>query len=330
VAAAAGVSMATASRVLGGSARTVAPEFERRVLAAAADLRYTSDLSARAMRRTSDSVALVADDLTTPSIGLVVAAMEREARTVDAFVTVASTRGTPERQYETVRTLCAFRPRALVLTSSRILAAAHGGRLLDELLAYEQRGGRVVIFGNTDMPFDSISVDDRGSARLMGAYLAEIGHRRVVILAGSRDRANVSSRTSGFMEGLLAGGADAQDVRIENCEVSRQGGLDAANRVLEQGLGDAQAVVAANDLIAIGALNALRANGISVPGRLSVTGFDDIPLAIDVTPRLTTITVPLAEVGAESIRLALAASPGGPTRQTVRGTLVVRDSTIPR
>ncbi|WP_203906746.1 LacI family DNA-binding transcriptional regulator [Rhizocola hellebori] len=331
VAAAAGVSVATASRVLGGSSRAVAPELERKVLAAAAALRYTSDVSARAMRRKSDAIALVADDLTTPSIGLVVAAMERQARTIGAFVSVSSTRGVPERQYETVRTLCALRPRALVLTSSRIQAKVLDGRLLDELLAYEQQGGRVVIFGDTDMPFDSISVDDRGSARLMGTYLASTGHRRAVILAGTRDRANVSARASGFVEGMLGGGVDAQDVRIVNCEVSRQGSYEATIRLLDEGIGDTDAIIAANDVIAIGALAACRAGGVDVPWDVSVTGFDDIQLAVDVTPRLTTIAVPLAEIGAESIRLALA-SPAGdsPVRETVQGTLIVRDSTVSR
>ena len=214
VAAAAGVSVATASRVLGGSSRAVAPEYAHKVLAAASALRYTADMSARAMRRRSDAVALVADDLTTPSIGIVVAAMERQARTVDAFVSVSSTRGTPERQLATVRTLCAFRPRALVLTSSRIEAGALGGRLLDELLRYERQGGRVVIFGDTDLPFDSISIDNRVSARVMGEHVAGTGHRRVVILAGARDRANVSARATGFVEGLAAGGVDEREPAV--------------------------------------------------------------------------------------------------------------------
>ncbi|WP_434740605.1 LacI family DNA-binding transcriptional regulator [Micromonospora sp. SH-82] len=380
MAAVAGVSVATASRVLGGSSRTVAPEYERRVLAAAAELRYTSDISARAMRRRSDSIALVADDLTTPTIGMVVAAMERQARAVESFVSVSSTGGTPQRQYETVRTLCALRPRALVLTSSRFEAGALGGRLLDELLAYEQQGGRVVVFGDTDMPFDSITVDDRGSARPVGVHLAQTGHRRVVILAGSRDKANVSARTSGFVEGLLSGGVDVQDVRVVNCEVSRRGGFEATARLIGEGLDGVDAFVAANDLLAVGALSACRAGGIDVPSRVSVTGFDDIQLAVDVTPRLTTVALPLAGIGAESIRLALAPRPGaevpgrlgaevlgvpgaevpgrlgaevpglsgaeasgcsevevpgrsgvdGPQRLTVRGSLVVRDSTTVR
>ncbi|MFI5913046.1 LacI family DNA-binding transcriptional regulator [Dactylosporangium sp. NPDC051541] len=328
VAAAAGVSVATASRVLGGSARTVAPRFASRVLEAAATLRYTADVSARAMRRKSDAIALIADDLTTPSIAQVVAAMERQARTVDAFVTVSATRGEAERQLETIRTLAGFRPRALVLTSSRIRPGALGGRLVDELEAYERDGGRVVIYGGIDMPFDSIRVDDRASARLMGAHLAATGHRRPIILAGTRDRAYAAERTSGYMEGLLGGGVDAQDVRIVNCEVGRRGGYAATARLLADdttgGLSGADALVAVNDDVAVGALAACRAAGVDVPGRLTLTGFDDIPLAADMTPRLTTIALPFADIGARSIRLALTArDPGrGPVRETVVGALV--------
>jgi LacI family transcriptional regulator len=285
------------------------------------------------MRGSSAAIALIADDLTTPSIALVVAAMERQAREIDAFVSVSSTWGSTRRQLETVRMVCAFRPRALVLTSSRIEAAALGGQLLDELLAYQRGGGRVVIFGSTDMPFDAIGVDDRGSARLMGAHLAETGHRRVVILAGTRGLANMSARAAGFTEGLLGGGVDARDVRIVHCQLSRQGGEDAVTRLVAGGWGGVDAVVAVNDVVAIGALAACRAAGVAVPERVSVTGFDDLPLAVDVTPRLTTIALPLAEIGARSIRLALSAGAGGGaggSREVVHGTLVVRDSTVAR
>lgn len=329
VAAAAGVSLSTASRVLGGSSRTVAPEYTERVLVAAAALRYTADASARAMRRRSDAIALVADDLTTASIGLVVAAMEREARAVDAFVTVASTAGTPDRQLETVRLMCAWRPRALVLTSSRINADVLDGRLLRELLAYQHDGGRVVIFGDTDMPFDAISVENRASAAVVGTYLAGTGHRRATIVAGAAERANVSARAAGFADGLVQAGLHPDDIPVVNCEVSRQGGFEAIGRLLADGPLRADALVCANDVIAIGAMSALRAAGIRVPLDVSVTGFDDIPLATDVTPRLTTVTVPLARIGRDAIRLALG-DPGEPRRTTVRGELVVRDSTRPR
>ncbi|MGW0822057.1 LacI family DNA-binding transcriptional regulator [Streptomyces sp. NPDC002845] len=326
VAVAAGVSVATASRVLGGSSRTVATEYEQRVRAAAAALRYTADASARAMRRANDSIAVVADDLTTPSMGMVAAAMERQARDAGAFVTVSPTHGTAERQLETVRLQRALRPRALILTSSRIDAGALGGRLLDELLGYERDGGRVVIVGDTDMPFDSISFDNHGSAKELATHVAESGHRHVTILAGVRGRGNVSARTAGFVAGLRDGGVEKRHIRISHCAVSRQGGFDAVRRLVAMGLEPPHAVLAANDTIAVGAMSAFRAAGVAVPADVSVTGFDDIELAIDVTPRLTTVSLPLAQAGAEAVRLALAVRAEA-AHLMMRGQVVVRDST---
>ncbi|MFI7633051.1 LacI family DNA-binding transcriptional regulator [Nonomuraea sp. NPDC049400] len=329
VAAAAGVSVSTASRVLGGSTRKVAPEHEARVLAAAAALRYTVDASARAMRRASDSIALIADDLTTPSIAMVVAAMERQARTAGAFVTVSSTMAASERQLETVRLLRALRPRALVLTSSRFMANAFDGRLLKELDSYEREGGRVVIVGETDMSFDSIGFDDYAAGCSAGAFVAETGHRRVTIFGGVRELRNLALRTAGFVAGLRVGGLAERDIRIVCCEVSRQGGFDAARRLAEDGMGGAEAVLAVNDMVAIGAMSAFRAAGVAVPGDVSVTGIDDIPLAGDVTPRLTTVALPLAQAGAEAIRFALQKAGTG-KRLTLEGRLVVRESTRTR
>jgi LacI family transcriptional regulator len=315
--------------VLGGSSRTVTPEYEERVLAAASALRYTADASARAMRRASDSITLIADDLTTQTIGIVLAAMERQARTAGAFVTVSSTGGSSQRQLDAVRQLRALRPRALVLTSSRIRANALRGRLRNELLAYEHEGGRVVIVGDTDMPFDSIGFDNRGAARVLGGYVAESGHRRPAILAGPRGQATVTARTAGFVEGLRAGGVDERYIRVVHCVVSRQGGCDAARQLLAEGLRDTDVLLAANDIIAVGAMSALRAAGVAIPSDLSVTGIDDIQLAMDVTPRLTTVALPLAHAGAEAIRLAIGERTE-PRRLTVHGRLVVRDSTAAR
>lgn len=331
VARAAGVSLATASRVLGGSARKVAADYERKVLAAAAELNYTPDLSARAMRGRTDTVALVADDLTTPSIGMVVAAMERQARTVGAFVSVAQTRGVPERQFETVRTLCAFRPRALVLTSTRVEGTARNVRLIDELRAYQRNGGRVVIYGSVDLPFDSVRFDDRASARLVGEHLGATGHSKILILAGTADRAFASERQAGFVAGLHAHGV--RDIRVMECEVSRQGAYDVVMNAERTGrLDGVDAIVAVNDVVAIGALSACRDAGVEVPGRLSVTGFDDVPLASDVTPRLATLALPHAASGARAVEMALADPPSGrePLREVIVGTFLPRESCTPR
>jgi LacI family transcriptional regulator len=329
VAAAAGVSLATASRVLGGSSRTVAPGLRKRVLAAAERLRYTADASARAMRGMSDSLALVVDDLTTPSMAIMVSEMERQARTTGTFVTISATRGDPECQLETIRRVRALRPRALVLTSGRVAVDALSGRLLAELRAYEQDGGRVVIVGDTDLPFHSVAFDNHQAARRLGRHVAESGHRRVAIIAGVRGQAAATARTAGFVDGLRAGGVAEADVRIVHCAVSREGGFEAAQRLVAEGLRGTDAIMAVNDLIAVGALRALREADVAVPDDVSLTGFDDIRLTVNVTPRLTTMALPIAYAGAEAIRLALG-EPGAVTHVTVEGRLVVRNSTVER
>jgi LacI family transcriptional regulator len=326
VARAAGVSVATASRVLGGGSRRVAEDYRHRVLDAATALSYSADLSARAMRRDTDFVALVTDDLTTYTMGVVVAAMERQARQVNAFVSVAATGGIPSRQLDTVRTLVAFRPRALVLTSSRIAATAANRPLVEELREYERRGGRVAIYGSIDLPFDSIRVDDHASARQVGEHLAATGHRRPLILAGDPHRAFAAGRTAGYVEGLVRGGVRRRDIRTVQCAVSRQGGFDAASARRP----GTDAVVAVNDAVAIGALSACHAAAVPVPELLSVTGFDDIPLAVDVTPRLTTVALPHAEIGARAVRLALSDRDGSLVREVVTGRLVERGTTASR
>ncbi|MEV6343196.1 LacI family DNA-binding transcriptional regulator [Actinoplanes sp. NPDC051851] len=335
VARAAGVSLATASRVLGGSDRRVAQEYERRVLAAAAELNYTPDLAARAMRGRTDTVALVADDLATPSMGVVVAAMEREARTVGAFVSVAQTRGVAERQFATVRMLCSFRPRALVLTSARMASTATDQRLIEELRAYQRNGGRVVLYGSIDLPFDTIRIDEIGSARLVGLHLAATGHRRILLLAGTPDRSYAAFRTRGFVEGLRSGGVLPADIRTLPCEVSRAGGFTAIAQLLTgtpAALHDIDAIVAVNDAVAIGAMSACRAAGLRIPADLSITGFDDIPLAADVTPRLATLALPHAEIGTRAVRLALSptAPHDPPLREVITGSFLPRASSAAR
>ncbi|WP_171110197.1 MULTISPECIES: LacI family DNA-binding transcriptional regulator [unclassified Streptomyces] len=329
VAAAAGVSITTASRVLGGSTHSVSHATAERVRTAAAELRYTLNASARAMRRTSEAVALIADDLTTPSMGMVVAAMERQARKSGAFVTVSSTRATPDRQLQTVRLLRGLRPKALVLTSGRLQGNRLEERLLRELEAYEREGGRVVIVGAAEEAFDSIDLDNHGAGYCVGDYIAQSGHRNVVILGSEQGTANLSARVSGFVDGLTSAGVPAAAVRTVSCTGDRQGGFEAARALAGQGMTAIDAVLAVNDAVAVGAMSALRAAGVSVPHDVSVTGIDDIQLAVDVTPQLTTVALPLTDMGATAIRMALA-DRHEPTTLTVQGHLVVRDSTMPR
>nr|WP_206784829.1 substrate-binding domain-containing protein [Amycolatopsis sp. MtRt-6] len=148
-----------------------------------------------------------------------------------------------------------------MLTSGRVEAGALAGRLLAELRAYEHDGGRVVIVGDTDLPFHSVRFDNRGAAARLGRYVAGTGHRRVVIVAGAPGQAAPEARTAGLVEGLRAGGVDESAVRIVPCAVSREGGYEAAHRLAAEGLRGTDAVLAVNDLIAVGAARVARGRG---------------------------------------------------------------------
>ncbi|MEO6085574.1 MAG: substrate-binding domain-containing protein [Umezawaea sp.] len=111
----------------------------------------------------------------------------------------------------------------------------------------------------------------------------------------------------------------ASGVWIVHCAVSWEGESEAAQRLVAEGLSGTDVVMAANDLIAVGALRAFREAGVAVPDDVSLTGFDDIESAVDITPMLTTVALPLAYAGAEAIRLALG-EPGVVAHVTVEGT----------
>jgi LacI family transcriptional regulator len=136
-------------------------------------------------------------------------------------------------------------------------------------------------------------------------------------------------RLRGFRAGLAASGVPADHVRVLPGPFTREGGYDAANALLADGLG-ATCVFAVNDVMAVGAMAAFRDAGLSVPEDVSVAGFDDIATLRDVTPRLTTVRLPLEEMGTRVARLALDPAAGGsPVVATVRGDVLLRQSTAP-
>ncbi|MGW0653601.1 substrate-binding domain-containing protein, partial [Streptomyces umbrinus] len=109
---------------------------------------------------------------------------------------------------------------------------------------------------------------------------------------------------------------------------TRDGGRDAAERILRDHP-DTTAIVALNDAMAIGVLSALRAHRVPVPHRMSVAGFDDVSFAADLAPGLTTVRLPLAEMGRQALSMALRPPASRPRRKSTGHELVVRDSTGP-
>src|SRR5262249_46915656 len=158
----------------------------------------------------------------------------------------------------------------------------------------------------------------RAGAKALAVALAKLGHRRFVVLGGPEELLTSRDRVAGFRAGLTESGGGLPDKSIRYGEFTRDGGYDTATELLARGP-DGRCVFAVNDVMALGAMAAMRAAGVRVPDDVSVAGFDDIPTLRDVSPTLTTVRLPLEEMGARAAHMALSDHPTDEPR-TVRIT----------
>ncbi|UAJ80370.1 LacI family DNA-binding transcriptional regulator [Leifsonia sp. ZF2019] len=308
VAAHAGVSLATASRALNGSARKVNPELQERVLASARHLGYSANVQAQAVARgTSNLVALVVGDIADPYFAAISSGVVRVADERGLVVTITATGpyagpDSTAREEAALDALRGQRPRAVVLAGSRVADA-------------ETRVGdpdRVAVIGSGAPGLRTVDVDNRGGAAALATSLRGLGYADVAILAGPGELITVRDRVEGFRSVVPS-------ATVVHAAFTREGGHRAMTELLASGARP-DGVFAVSDVMAIGAMAALREAGIAPGADIGVAGFDDIPLVADVTPALTSVSLPLADLGARALELALAdeAAPAAPVPAEVR------------
>ncbi|MFJ8579766.1 LacI family DNA-binding transcriptional regulator [Micromonospora sp. NPDC093277] len=327
VARAADVSLATASRALNGM--RVTPQLRDRVLAAAEQLAYTPNAHARALAGASHrTVGVICHDVSDPYFAAVAGGVMRVAGDKDLLVMLASTFRDPEREIAYVSMLRAERAPAILLIGSGF-EDPHWERALDaELRPYLDGGGRVaVVSRHRSLKVDSVLPENRAGAAAMARALLDLGHRRFAVLAGPPALTTVADRLGGFRDELKKAGVALAPADIVEGAFTRDGGYGAMTELLARGM-TATCVFALTDVMAIGACAALRDHGLSVPGDVSVAGFDDIPIVRDLTPPLTTVALPLQQLGEKAMELALTDNTGR-RRRILRmgGEVVVRAST---
>lgn len=329
VAARAGVSLATASRVLNNSDRKVGPEHRERVLRAARELDYRTDLSAQAMARGSAPVlALLVSSIDDPYFSAIAAGVAESAHAHGVIVTIAITARDAERELTSVRTIRGQRPRAILVSGSRTSDSPHAEALLAELSGFTAGGGRTLFLSQSMGGLGAVHPANTEGARELGAAIARRGYRRAAVITGSERLLTVAERTEGLRQGLATlGGRIAV---VESDTFDRVGGYRCARRLVESGrIAEADVLCAGNDFMAVGAMTALRDGGIQ-PGRdIAVTGFNDIETAADVTPQLTTVRFPLAAIGRRAADLALNATAALTDDICVPGEVILRDSCPP-
>jgi DNA-binding LacI/PurR family transcriptional regulator len=314
VAAQAGVGRGTVSRVLNGSPQ-VSPEARAAVQQAIADLGYVPNRAARALvTRRTDSVALVISEseerlFGEPFFAGVVRGISAGLADTPLQMWLAMSRSPIERlrvEYH--------------LTSQYVdgvmLLSLHDDDPLPAVLA--DRGLPVVIGGP---PAESapwvgvVDVDNAGGARQAIEHLRRIGRRRIAVIAGPQDTAAGAAR--------LAGCGSGHEDLVAYADFRETGGADAMRDLLAR-RPDLDAVFAASDLMAVGAMTVLRTAGRRVPEDVAVVGFEDAVFARPAGPALTTIHQPVEAMGGEMARLLVDMIHGGEPRQTVLDTHLVR------
>jgi LacI family repressor for deo operon, udp, cdd, tsx, nupC, and nupG len=178
----------------------------------------------------------------------------------------------------------------------------------------------------------SVDIDNRGGGRLATTHLIENGHRAIATITGPLDWPSAQARLEGTREALRDAGVEAKLAVASTGEWGVEAGRSAMAELMRSG-DRFTAVFAQSDLLALGAIAELQARGLSVPGDMSVIGYDDIPVARYMSPALTTVRQPMNEVGATAVRLLTqelaGPSPSGRKRrrhQLVDVSLVVRQS----
>ncbi|MEU9605949.1 LacI family DNA-binding transcriptional regulator [Streptomyces sp. NPDC048057] len=320
VAARAGVSAATVSRALNGHP-SVSPGARTKVLAAVEALGYRPNAVARSLRtHQTHTLGLVISDVLNPYFTALARAVEEEARALGYSVIIGNADEQPALQDHHVRTLLDRRIDGLLVSPT------DGG---SPLMLEAVRAGTPMVFVDRWIPGLDVPVvraDGTAAVRALVAHLHAIGHRRLAIIQGPASTTTGSERVSAFRAGLREFGLALPDAYIG------QGDFQAASgrRAMEGFLALPQppeAVFAADNLMALGALDAIRAHGLTVPDDIALAAFDDIPWFVHTAPPVTAVAQPTEELGRASVRALVDRIEGrSPASVTLPAELVVRRS----
>ena len=324
----AGVSLASTSRALHGTGAS--PAMVERVRAAATELGYSPDAIGRSLRlKKTFQVAFAVADIGNPVYVEMMTAIHEVLAPHGYRVVVMTTGDTTRSTVELVRSLSSGFVDAMILSPLRT----------DDELVEEIREAPVpvVVIGRTlaDRGIDSVSTDSAGGIGEAVRHLLGLGRRRIAFLNGPLDTTPGEARQRGFDAATRAADFDAERVEVAPAlDFTVAAGLATTRALLDATDDDARpdAIVAANDLLAIGAIRAVRERGLSVPEDVAVTGMDDTEIGRVFQPSLTSVSLGSTERGRVAAQLVvdLVVGEAEPGRHTAVGPrLVVRESTAP-
>ncbi len=317
------VSVATVSRVVNPSTHSVTPATRRRVLAAVQELAYHPNVIAQSLKnRASRTVALIVPDISNPFFPAIARGIEDTARQRGYAVLLCNTYEDLAREHAYLQLLRKRWVDGLIFATV--------GSNTRHLRALREEGLPVVLVARDvgGITIDAVLVDNLRGAYDATTHLARLGHRGIAHITGPASLRVARDRRRGYEQALSEAGLPGDETLIVAGDFTADGGRAAMVTLLDRGR-QFSAVVAANDLMAIGAMEALRAVGRRIPEDVAVVGFDDITFASLVSPALSTVAQPKYRMGQLAMErlldLMAGASPAG-RRIVLEPRLIVRES----
>lgn len=321
----AGVSTATVSRILNTPGRVNAQTRER-VARAIVDLGYVPNGAARALAtRRTHTIAAVVPTIDNPIFAHFIGALQRRLAAAGMVILLANSEYDHANEVAQLRALIQRGTDGIIL-----VGAAHDPE------AYALLTAKKVPFVNTwtsdrGPGWPCIGFDNQAAACRVASYLLDLGHRRIAMIAGlTRYNDRAAARVRGVREALAAKQLALSPDQLLECRYAMAEGRSALRTLL--GVRDRPtAVICGNDILAFGVMAEARAAGLRIPQDLSITGFDDLELAAQFHPGLTTVRAPAAEMGALAAEYLLAQldSMSVPECRELEAQLIVRGSTAP-
>jgi LacI family transcriptional regulator len=324
VALVASVDPSVVSRVLRNDPRlSITSETRERVLSAIEELEYRPNAQARGLRlRRTWTIGFVLPDIGNPVYSQIVHGAQAHAEEAGYAIAIGSPLDGRHVEHAFTRLLRERRFDGLLVATSRE----------DESLGALTSGGAPVVVVNRRIAgiASSVVVDDAAGATVASNHLLDLGHSRIAHIAGPPDIDTSVRRQAGFAAAMDARGVDDY-VIVAAADYPAHAGYAAALELFENGF-DTTGIFVANVLLAFGVVSAARDRGLRVPEDISVVALHDFPIAEFFTPALTTVAMPLAELGAAAVDMLLERIDGKPGRSLmldVAPRLVVRASTAP-
>lgn len=324
----ANVHKGTVSRALNISTESqVNPDTVKRVKRAARQIGYVPNAVARSLRTNlSMSIGVIIPDLTNPFFPPIVRSIENYLQPRGYTTLLANTDGHDSIEVSAFESLLERRVDGFVLATGR-----HGEQ--EFLRQAFERNVLVVMLNREagDVPYPLVTGNDSSGVIAAVNHLVELGHRDLLHLAGPFNLSTSNVRADAFVAACAAH-KGVRGTVLEATALTVVAGQDSMDEVISKRARGVTAVVAGNDLLALGVLRSLRAHGLSCPEDVSVVGFNDMPFAEDISPPLTTVRVPVMEMGTELARMLLQNIEAGsqkPVTLSLPVSLIVRSSTGP-